>query len=105
MKTGAQYQAGLRPNGVAAQLARLATRLSGPMRVVQPPAAVWHAHRLWSPCGGATHADGGDVQTWRGLRGGHHREEGLPSDKGRRAEAHHNGESTVRAESGRCGGG
>jgi hypothetical protein len=57
MKTRAQYQAGLRPNGVAAQLARLATRLSGPMRAVQPPAAAWHAHRLWSPCGGHKRGD------------------------------------------------
>jgi hypothetical protein len=56
-------------------------------------------------CGGASHAIGGEVQTWQGLRGEYHGEEGQPSDKERRPEAHHNGGLTARAESGRCGGG
>jgi hypothetical protein len=55
--------------------------------------------------GGAADTDGGEAQTRRGLRGEHRSEEVQLSGKEKRPEAHRNGGSTVRVESGQRGGG
>jgi hypothetical protein len=90
---------------MAARLARLAIRPSGSVRAAQQRPE-WPGHRVRRDTrGGAAHAGGGEVQTCRGLRGEHRDEEGQPLNKERWPEAHCNGGSTVRAESGRCGGG
>jgi hypothetical protein len=85
---------GLKPNGVAARLTLLATRLSGPVRAAQPRPE-WPGHRTRrSACTArGHHRVSTRVAPWP-----------TPVEEWR-SKAHHNGGSTASAESGRCDGG